>query len=556
MAQRWSTLIMAACAVELIASIGLAQCLEWRALPEEVSGGADVPMTAWDPDGTGPMPECLVTRGNLSLVGCWDGTTWQELGSAVSTGSVLALTTWDPDGDGPLGPVVVAGGAFTVIGGSVASRVAMWNGSTWNAIGGGLSGTVEVLTTWDPDGSGPLNPRLIAAGNLSFGGVKENRVVQWDGSSWQPIGSWQGSPSAMISWDPDGSGPAQPQLVVAGRLLMIGGGAVNGIARWDGNSWHPFGSDVDRGIQAITLWDRDGSGPQAPLLVIGGGIQGLVPRFVWTWELTHWATVGMSFNQDVLALGTYDIDGNGPQAPTLVASGPFSAAGGVPVHAIAQWNGQAWSSMGEGFRTAGSPTGRVNALVTVALDASAPNRRELIAGGSFCCSGSLQLNSIARWSTRPPTVTTSPAAQTVCTSQVSATLTVAASKVGPEPATFAWYRNGQFLTDGATSTGSFISGATTASLTISNPGLTDEGSYSCSVGGACGVSDSAEAFIDIRPNGDIVGDGSVGLDDVAFVISFWNQPVPAGSGADVDGDGFVGLSDLAVLITNWATTCP
>src|SRR4051794_40229660 len=55
-------------------------------------------------------------------------------------GTILATTTWDPDGSGPASPVLVAGGAFGSIGTIATSGIAAWNGTSWSAIGDGLNG--------------------------------------------------------------------------------------------------------------------------------------------------------------------------------------------------------------------------------------------------------------------------------------------------------------------------------------------------------------------------------------------------------------------------------
>ena len=53
-------------------------------------------------------------------------------------------------------------------------------------------------------------------------------------------------------------------------------------------------------------------------------------------------------------------------------------------------------------------------------------------------------------------------------------------------------------------------------------------------------------------NGDIDGDGFVGLVDLNIVLGNWNQSVPPGNPlADIDGDGFVGLVDLNMVQGNW-----
>ena len=51
-----------------------------------------------------------------------------------------------------------------------------------------------------------------------------------------------------------------------------------------------------------------------------------------------------------------------------------------------------------------------------------------------------------------------------------------------------------------------------------------------------------------RP-GDLDGDGAVGPQDLATVLSAWGSA--SGGGADLDGDGVVGPQDLAALLSNW-----
>src|SRR5438874_2131540 len=65
-------------------------------------------------------------------------------------GAIIAMTLWDPDGSGPLPPVLVAGGDFTSAGTTPTSHIAAWNGTTWSALGSGFGGAhpgVWALTT-------------------------------------------------------------------------------------------------------------------------------------------------------------------------------------------------------------------------------------------------------------------------------------------------------------------------------------------------------------------------------------------------------------------------
>ncbi len=69
------------------------------------------------------------------------------------------------------------------------------------------------------------------------------------------------------------------------------------------------------------------------------------------------------------------------------------------------------------------------------------------------------------------------------------------------------------------------------------------------------------AWEDVVPEplieGDLNGDGFVGLDDLDIILGAWNQNVPpADEAADPSGDGFVGLDDLDIVLNNWNAGTP
>ncbi len=58
--------------------------------------------------------------------------------------------------------------------------------------------------------------------------------------------------------------------------------------------------------------------------------------------------------------------------------------------------------------------------------------------------------------------------------------------------------------------------------------------------------------------GDVNGDLSVGLADIAVMIQHWSKtkpPVPPFMDGDLTGDGMVTMEDVAIVIMNWAATC-
>ena len=56
--------------------------------------------------------------------------------------SVNAVTTWDADGPGPLDARLIAGGAFATNGGETLNGIAAWNGAAWQPLGTGVGGGV------------------------------------------------------------------------------------------------------------------------------------------------------------------------------------------------------------------------------------------------------------------------------------------------------------------------------------------------------------------------------------------------------------------------------
>ena len=58
-------------------------------------------------------------------------------------------------------------------------------------------------------------------------------------------------------------------------------------------------------------------------------------------------------------------------------------------------------------------------------------------------------------------------------------------------------------------------------------------------------------------DGDLDGDGFVGLDDLDIILRNWNLNVPPGdAAADPTGDGYVGLEDLDIVLNHWNEGTP
>jgi hypothetical protein len=170
--------------------------------------------------------------------------------------------------------------------------------------------------------------------------------------------NFNGAVQALTTWDPDGPGPAAPNLVAGGQFTSAGGVSAPYLARWDGTTWHALGGGVDNNVYALASWDPDGAGPNPPVLAVGGWIAsagGVSVSRVAIWDGQGWQSLGNGVDGSVVhTLIGYDPDGDGPAPEDLIVGGSFETAGGVIVNNIARWDGQRWHAMGTGLTGAAS----------------------------------------------------------------------------------------------------------------------------------------------------------------------------------------------------------
>ncbi|MEZ6036097.1 MAG: hypothetical protein R3F29_01365 [Planctomycetota bacterium] len=202
------------------------------------------------------------------------------------------------------------------------------------APGLGVTGVVHEALEWDPDGTGPLPPRLVVAGEFAAtaDGSPANNLAFFDYASagWSTAGSGTDGPVRALTIDHNG------HLIAGGDFTMVDGVVRPGIARWDGTAWHDLGTGIH---------------------VARSGVHAL------------------------LSLGN-----------SIVAGGDFDFAGGAAAGNIALWDGTLWTQLGGGLtHTAGhvlhgEPTGVRDLLATAT---------GVVAVGSFDRSGSTVLDSVA-----------------------------------------------------------------------------------------------------------------------------------------------------------------
>ena len=320
-------------------------------------GGANGRVNAAAVDGSGN----LYIGGRFTVVGDvlatniakWDGSSWSALGSGLGK---LGFVLPEVRALAVSGSNLYAGGDFTTVGGSAASNIAKWDGSSWSALGSGLDKPVWALAVSDSN--------LYAGGD--FG------IAKWNGSSWSGLGA--GINGSVFALAVSGS-----NLYAGGNFIITtaGGSLANRIAKWNGSSWSALGPGMNDWVWALAVSGSD--------LYAGGyftRVGGSASNHIAKWNGSNWSALGSGINGFVYALAVSGSD--------LYAGGYFTTAGGTAATNVAKWNGSSWSALGSGMNS------NVNALAVSGSD--------LYAGGQFTTAGGKVSAYLARAYLERPTL--------------------------------------------------------------------------------------------------------------------------------------------------------
>ncbi|HPM43040.1 MAG TPA: hypothetical protein PLV52_04350, partial [Candidatus Omnitrophota bacterium] len=319
---------------------------------------------------------CLIVNGESQNIVSYtyDGTLW----SSANAGGDMSWFRFPGNSFAQINAIAVLGGDiylggyFNIVleGEDSIQNIAMWDGSSWNALGSGINGTV-----WDLEASGEY---LYVAGQFSnVDGISGlNNLAKWDGAEW----------SAVV---PESISSSINKIAIAGDNIYVGGwfsndssmGDASGVAWWNGSAWNNMGGGVTSGgVSTLAVIDNAGT-----IEVYVGGSFTQVGGTLSVNSVAHWNSEdGWS------ALGT-GVSGGSVNAIAITDithiyfGGYFASAGGVSDTAnIAMWDGEDdWSSVGGGVN------GSVNTMIVDGTD--------LYVGGYFYNAGMVNVNYIARW---------------------------------------------------------------------------------------------------------------------------------------------------------------
>lgn len=207
------------------------------------------------------------------------------------------------------------------------------------------------------------------------------------------LGVANGSPIwDSVVWDADGSGPSQPQLIVAGDFNDLGGTGFDRIARWTGTTWDSTFSlqQVAQGVWsggvfALAVWDHDNNSSTPERLIAGGSFSAtpsnpIPANRVGIRTETSWGTLGFPQTGDVRALLVADIDG----APGAELYAAEDRSGNENYIWRLRPDGSGWTQIGPAITTIGFS----RALAAFDVISTSPGT-ELIVGGTGSSDGTV-----------------------------------------------------------------------------------------------------------------------------------------------------------------------
>ncbi|MCU0864874.1 MAG: hypothetical protein MUC36_13880 [Planctomycetes bacterium] len=407
-----SKLLTATFACGLTVSSLLAQCAsQWDLAPGFRVQGEVLCSVEWDADGPGGAPPQVVLGGLFTGAGgiatanviCYEPVTgvWTALGLGLD-GPVRALAVL-PGGS------LLAGGSFGSGGGPALNGVALWSGTAWQPLGGGVAGggvesiavaptgeiyvggtfsqagslPASLVARWDASGWSPLGPGLTPIGTNSLvlpgvrslcwwngdlfaiggftdaGGVATNQIARWDGVSWS-------SPALPLTF----LGVARVMAPYAGGLAVAGSDFADFLFVWNGVFWTPV--VVPAGVPVAMKELANGDLIHGTRGIASGEVRRLRAG-VWTTLGTTTSGVAMTF-----------VPIPGAPAEQFLFGGAFAVIGGVPATSIAKWDGTAWSGDSPLF------DGPVNTVV------AGPDG-EVYVGGNFTSIGGVPIQRVAKF---------------------------------------------------------------------------------------------------------------------------------------------------------------
>jgi hypothetical protein len=213
----------------------------------------------------------------------WNGSEWVQRGMFVGLPlgyTVDSATLWHrADGSS----LLVFGGLFSGSDTVESRSAIGWDGDHFIPVGNGLRSTQFFnpirIDAVDFDGGGPQPERLVAIGQFDRAGTSDEPfagIAVLEGDEWRPVAvppNWRVSSynATQCVWDPDGPGPIMPKLRVFESLNVFAIPDVRfNVWEFDGQSLVQLSDGADGYPTSAVQWDPDGPGPIPPRIQVAG----------------------------------------------------------------------------------------------------------------------------------------------------------------------------------------------------------------------------------------------------------------------------------------------
>ena len=326
---------------------------EWHALGSDGAGdGAFCCVHAIAVFGT-----TLVVGGGFTVVGhgapsnyvaAWNGSSWSALGSTSALNAYVSAF-------GVQGADLIVGGGFTNAGGvAEADWIARWNGTAWSALGSNGSGNGALNA--DVYAIAVSGSNVYAGGDFTdaAGFAEADRIALFNGSTWSALGS-NGAGDGALNSSVYAIVPSGSNIYAGGEFTNAGSATGDFIALFNGSTWTALGSDGSGGGALNDLVFALALSPEG--IFVGGRFINAAANvnadYLAFWNGSSWSDVGSvggnpALNSDVSALKVNGTD--------LIVGGYFTSAGSnTDAYKLANWDGTEWTA----FVSPGRPDGRI-----------------------------------------------------------------------------------------------------------------------------------------------------------------------------------------------------
>ena len=253
----------------------------------------------------------------------WNGTAWTGVNGGLNgVCNAIAIDSSD---------VVYIGGDFTDAGGVPVNNIVMWDGSNFFNLNGGLTlGIATVCNTIAIDSS---NIVYVGGDFTDAGGVTVSNIAMWDGSNFFDLNGGLDGPCNTIFIETSTSIYVGGAFTYAVTIPVL----CNNIANWDGMNWSDLTDSVTgiTGLNGICI----SIGTSGSELLIGGNFTDAGGHTVS--NIVRWIPSIPEFSTNLLGTG---LNGPCYVIKDGYIGGNFTDAGGNSVNNFAIWDaGGGWN---------------------------------------------------------------------------------------------------------------------------------------------------------------------------------------------------------------------